>query len=94
MVAVIVFSPVVPVSTRSLKSAAPATAERVVVPESVAPETVNAIDWLAAVPVVTRFASASWISTRMAEPKFLALEAVDAPVSTTAFTEPWVNVTL
>jgi hypothetical protein len=88
MVAVIALAPVVPVSTRSVKSAAPATADLVVVPESVAPEAVNAIDWLAAVPVVIRLASASWISTRMAEPKVLAFEAVVAPVKTTALTAP------
>ena len=44
MVAVSVLAPVVPVRTRPLKSAAPATAFLVVVPESVAPETLRAID--------------------------------------------------
>jgi hypothetical protein len=88
MVAVRVLSPVVPVKTRSLKSAAPATADRVVVPESVAPLAVRAIDWLAAVPVVIRFASASWISTRIAEPKVRALLDVVAPVTTTLLTAP------
>ena len=59
IVAVIVLVPVVPVSTKSLKVARPAVADRLIVPETVAPVAVITIDWLAAVPVVTRFWSAS-----------------------------------
>jgi hypothetical protein len=59
IVAVMVLEPVAPVSIRPSKFAAPELADRVVVPESVAPLAVRAMDWLPAVPVVTRFASAS-----------------------------------
>ena len=88
MVAVRVFEPAEPVRTKSLKVAIPELADLVVVPEMVAPVAVKTIDWLAAVPVVTRLASASWISTVTEESKVRALEAVVAPVRTTALTAP------
>jgi hypothetical protein len=59
MVAVKVLDPADPVRTKSLKVAIPELADLVVVPEIVAPVAVRTIDWLAAVPVVTRLASAS-----------------------------------
>jgi hypothetical protein len=59
IVAVRVLEPADPVRTKSLKVAIPELADLVVVPEIVAPVAVRTIDWLAAVPVVTRFWSAS-----------------------------------
>jgi hypothetical protein len=88
IVAVIVLEPATPVRTKSLKVAIPELADLVVVPEIVAPDAVKTIDWFAAVPVVTRFWSASWISTVTEESKVRALEAVVAPVRTTALTAP------
>ena len=88
MVAVKVLDPAEPVRIKSSKVAIPELADLVVVPDIVAPVAVIAIDWLAAVPVVTRLASASWISTVTEESKVRALEAVVAPVRTTALTAP------
>ena len=88
IVAVSVLDPTEPVSTKSLKLARPALADLVVVPEIVAPVALMTTDWLAAVPVVTRFWSASWISTVTEESKVRAFEAVVAPVRTTALTAP------
>jgi hypothetical protein len=88
IVAVRVLEPADPVRTRSLKVAIPELADLVVVPEIVAPVAVITIDWFASVPVVTRLASASWISTVTEESKVRAFEAVVAPVRTTALTAP------
>jgi hypothetical protein len=88
IVAVRVLAPAAPVRTKSLKVAIPELADLVVVPEIVAPVAVRTIDWFAAVPVVTRFWSASWISAATEESKVRAFEAVVAPVRTTALTAP------